>query len=78
VIPIIPDLTDIISPELRKKLYAIWAVGSALLAVGSVTLATGGIVNPLWLLMFNAAWNLGGSALGFVAKDNVTHTDEDK
>ena len=73
----IPDLTNVVSPETRKMLYTIWVIGSAILFVSVPTLAVFGLDQLPIVVALNALWNGIGVVLGGIAKSNTpTSTQE--
>lgn len=76
---IIPDLSDVVSPELRHKLYTAFAWASAAVFIASIMLASAGVVTPLVLTVINAGVNGFGMVMGFIARDNTpTYPDDEE
>jgi hypothetical protein len=71
-VPVLP--TPPMSPQTRAILYAVWAWIALFAGIGTAVygIALPGEPVPTWLIAVSAALNLFGTALGFLAKNNVT------
>lgn len=70
-------LKEIISPALRSKLYAVYAVLALVLGAVQVGFASADAGQPTWLTTTLAVFVFVGAGLGFTAQAN-TPTDRPK
>lgn len=64
-------LTDILTPEVRKPIYAIYAILGVLLGATQVAYAAAEAGQPVWLTVALAVFAFVGTALGFTAAANT-------
>lgn len=64
-------LTDIVSPELRKKLYAIFGVIGLALGAVQVGFASAGVDQPTWVQVALSVLAFVGAGFGFTAAANT-------
>jgi len=64
-------LKDIITPKIRKPLYAIYAVIGLILGGTQVGFSAAELGQPVWLTVALAVFAFVGTALGFTASANT-------
>ena len=64
-------LKDIITPKIRKPLYAIYAVIGLVLGGTQVGFSAAELGQPVWLTVALAVFAFVGTALGFTASANT-------
>lgn len=69
-------LTDIVSPELRKKLYIVFGVAILVLGAADLGFRTAGADVPVALTVATAVVFFLGAPFGFTAASNIFGTGE--
>lgn len=64
-------MTDILTPAIRSKAYAVYATVGLLLGATQVGFAAAEAGQPVWLTVALAVYAFVGGALGFVAQANT-------
>lgn len=64
-------MTDILSPAVRSKLYAVYAVVGLVLGSTQVGYSAANSGQPVWLTVALAVFAFIGTGLGFVAQANT-------
>lgn len=64
-------MTDILTPAIRSKVYAVYAVLGLVLGATQVGFAAAETGQPVWLTVALAVYAFVGGALGFVAQANT-------
>lgn len=64
-------MTDILTPAIRSKVYAVYAVLGLVLGATQVGFAAAESGQPVWLTVALAVYAFVGGALGFVAQANT-------
>lgn len=64
-------MTDILTPAIRSKVYAVYAILGLILGATQVGFAAAEAGQPVWLTVALAVYAFVGGALGFVAQANT-------
>lgn len=68
-------LKDIITPKVRKPVYAVYAIIGLILGATQVGFSAAEAGQPVWLTVALAVFAFVGTALGFTAASNTPDTD---
>lgn len=69
-------MKDIVTGELRKKFYVVYATIGFTLGVGVVGISAAGIEQPTAVIVALAVYGFIGTAFGFTASANITPEPE--
>lgn len=62
----------LVSPTTRRRVYAVYALGSVILGAIQVGYSAGNLAHPLWLTIATAVWVFLGGSQGLLALLNTT------
>ena len=64
-------LTDIFPPEIRSKIYWVFALLGLILGATQVGFSSAELAQPIWLTVLLAVYSFVGGAIGFTAQANT-------